>query len=335
MANISQKQIVDFLKTIQGQQIHIDSIMKEFQIDPQYRAQLRAILSRCYKEKIAKPSGAKDGWIKVLRKVEPVRWWEANESAYFDLSFPYGHEDNSKFGFEKLFKISPGDLIVIGGVSNFGKTAMALNILGENIDKAPCMLMGNEYTTLDGMPSPKFKRRMKRMTWAEWMDGNNQPKFELLPVREDFEDYIQSNKINIMDWINLEGGKLYDIGKVFERIKEATGQGIAVAVLMKEEDAPLARGRGFTKDLADVYIVIDPYGEGESRLQLIKVKEPIGKVYNRHWAFSLVDGGANFHNIREIKRCSGCYGKGYTKQGKCSICWGKGYIELEEEFLNE
>jgi len=306
--------------------------MKDWQLAPEYRRQLRAVLSKIASSAdLIKPSGTRDGWIKVLRKIEPVRWWEADEKAYFELSFPRGHEDNSGFGFEKLFKISPGDLIVIGGVSNFGKTAMALNILAENMDKFTCVLMGNEYTTLDGMPSPKFKRRMMRMTWAEWMDGNNQPKFELLPVRSDFEDYIQPNKANIIDWINLEGGKLYEIGKVFEDIKEAVGQGVAVAVLMKEEDATLARGRGFTKDLADIYMVIDPYGELESRLQFIKVKEPTGRVYNRHWAFRLIDGGANFCDIREIKRCPRCYGKGYTKQGKCDTCFGKGYKELGDE----
>lgn len=330
MANITQKQIVDFLKLIRGRQIHIDNIMKEFQLEPSCRSQVRAVLSRCVDDKLAKPSGARDGWYKVLREIKPVRWWEADESAYFDLTFPWGHEDNSSFGFEELFRISPGDLIVIGGVSNFGKSATALNILGENIDKHSCLLMGNEYTTLDGMPSPKFKRRMLRMTWAEWMDGNGQPKFDLLPVREDFEDYIQPNKVNIIDWINLEGGRLYDIGKVLEDIKGAVGQGIAVAVLMKEKGAELPRGRGFTKDLADILFNIDPYGENESRLSFEKVKEPTGKVYNRHWAFRIVDGGANFHDIREIKKCPACYGRGYTKTGKCQACFGKGYKELND-----
>lgn len=327
MANITQKEIVDYLKLLRGREIHLDTIMKDYQLEPQYRRQLRTVLSRLTGT-LVKPSGAKDGWFKVLREVKPVRWWEADERAYFDLPFPCGHEDNSSFNFESLFKISPGDLIVIGGVSNFGKTAMALNILGESIDRYDCVLMGNEYTTLDGLPSPKFKRRMMRMNWVKWMDGNNQPKFDLLPVREDFEDYVQPGKVNIIDWINLTD-QFYKIGKVFEDIKEAVGQGVVVAVLMKEEGADLARGKGFTKDLTDVYIVIDPYGEGESRLSFIKVKEPTGKVYNRHWAFGLVGGGANFHNIREIKKCYACYGRGYTKQGECSLCFGKGYTEIE------
>lgn len=328
MANITQKQIEDLLRSIRGQRIHIDSIMKEFQLDPQFRKQLRSIISRLVLDKLCKPSGGRDGWYKVLREVKPVHWWEADESSYFNLTFPWGHEDNSSFDFEELFRISPGDLIVIGGVSNFGKSATVLNILGENINKYPCILMGNEYTTLDGMPSPKFKRRMLRMTWAEWMDGNGQPRFDLLPVKEDFEDYIQPNKINIIDWINLEGGKLYDIGKVLEGIKTAIGQGLAIAVLQKEKGAELARGRGFTKDLADIYLVIDPYGETESRLQFEKVKEPKGKVYNRYWAFKLIDGGANFHDIREIKKCLKCYGRGFTKIGKCDNCFGKGFLEM-------
>lgn len=327
MANITQKQIVDFLKSIRGQRIHIDSLMKEFNLEATNRSQLRAVLSRCVEDKLAKPSGARDGWFKVLRDVQPVRWWDANEGEYFDLSFPCGRQDGSSFGFEGLIAVSPGDLMVIGGVSNFGKSATVLNILGENVDKHPCVLMGNEYTALNGVPSPKFKRRMKRMAWVDWMDGNGQPKFDLLPVKEDWEDYIQPNKVNIIDWINLTDN-FYIIGKILEDIKTSIGSGVAIVVLQKKKDADTARGGDFSKDLADIYMIIDPYGE-ESRITLEKVKEPKGKVYNRHWAFRIVDGGANFQNIREIEKCYKCYGRGYTKMGKCDACSGKGFMELD------
>lgn len=300
------------------------------QVDPLSYPQLRKIMHDLVKERGIKPSGNHDGIYRTIKEVKSVRWQEADETKYFDLIYPMGHGgDESCFGFEDLISLSEGDLIVIGGVSNAGKSAVVLNLLGENIDKHECILMGNEYTTLDGKPSPKFKRRMMRMDWADWMDGDGNAKFELLPIRENFEDYIQAGKLNMIDWINLTD-QFYKIGKILEDGKVAVGDGLLVAVLQKGEGVDLARGKDFTKDLADLYITIDFYGETESRLTVGKVKEPKARITGRSWAFRIVDSGANLHNIREIRKCYACWGRGYTKQGRCDKCIGKGYIEIEE-----
>ncbi len=279
-------------------------------------------ISQVNKKPLLKQMGRR---YRVLQEIEPVRWWEAEDDEVFDFAFPWGHEDNTDFGFSDLMSIYPGDLIVISGVSNSGKSALALNILGENVDKHPCVLMGNEYTALDGQPSSKFKGRMMRMKWVDWFTENG-AKFDLLPIRSNFEDNIQPDKINIIDWINLTD-QFYQIGRIIEDIKAKIGKGVAIVVLQKEEDATLGRGKGFTRDMADAYFTVDPYGEWQGRLAIQKVKTPKGRVYNRHWAFSIVDGGANLHNIREIYKCHKCWGKGYTKNGKCIECEGFGYTE--------
>ena len=165
-----------------------------------------------------KPSGNRDGFYKVIAKVKPVKWWEADSSVYFDLRHPMGHKDNTAFRWDELLNISPGDLIVIGGVSNYGKSCLVLNYLAENIDLHDCLVMGNEYTTLDGIPSPKFKRRLDNMSWVKWFNGSSEPKFQLLPVRADFDSYVEKGKLNIIDWINMPENP-YLIGKVLEDIK--------------------------------------------------------------------------------------------------------------------
>jgi hypothetical protein len=239
-------------------------------VEPQGYAHLRKIISRCVQKRLIKPIDRRGNY-RVVKHIEPVKWWDADESEYFDLNFPWGHEDDTYFGFADYVKLSPGDLVIISGVSNTGKSALALNILAENVDKYPCVLMGNEYTTLDGEPSPKFKRRMLNMKWVQWHNGVN-PKFDLLPVRSDFEDYVRPGYLNIIDWINITD-QFYKIGKVLEDIKTGIGKGLAVVVLQKEEEATLGRGKGFTRDLADLYLTIDPFGDWESRLTVGKVKD--------------------------------------------------------------
>ena len=158
------------------------------------------------------------------------------------------------------------------------------------------------------------------------MNGDGTPKFDLLPIRENFEDYVERGKLNIIDWINLTD-QFYKIGKIFEDIKVAAGDGVAVAVLQKEEQQTLGRGKGFTRDLSDLYLTIDPLGEYQSRLTVGKVKDAKGWVTNRSWGFKIIDGGANLGGIREIKKCRNCWGKGYTNRGSCEDCLGTGWID--------
>ena len=167
------------------------------------------------------------------------------------------------------------------------------------------------------------------MNWVEWMvDGN--PRFTLLPVGSDYEDYIESDWQNIIDWISLPG-EYYLIDRVMKAIKDRVGNGVAVAVLQKNKGQEFAEGGQRSERYADVVLKIDPYGEKESILTIGKVKSPKGKSTGRTWAFSIVDYGANLYNIREVVRCPKCWGKGYIRSGqnniKCSGCQGKRFVD--------
>lgn len=321
----------DFLKTCEGRDVDLNYLRRELHIDPNSPADtnLRTLMSvNLAKERIVKPSGRKDGIYKVIKPVEPVKWWEAENSEPLNFLFPRSHEDLSEFGIEDIVEVFAGDFILISGVSNFGKTTIACNILGENLELMQSYLMGSEYTASDGKISPKFKRRMDRMKWVDWMkDGK--PRFQLYPVGSDYEDYIQSDAMNIIDWISLPG-EYYMIDYVMKTIKDRIGRGIGVGVLQKNKDNPNPEGGERAERYADIHLKIDPYGN-ESMLTLGKVKAPKGKATGRMWAFEIVDFGANILHIREIVRCNKCWGKGYLRSGqnnvRCDNCKGLKYID--------
>lgn len=326
--NLGQAEIAAYLELRRGREVHLDSIMKDLQIDPRDRGQLTAVIADLRKKRLIKPAGRRDGWYKVLLDIKPVKVAGVDATKFFDLSFPMSHRDaHSSFGFEDLFSVSEGDLVVIAGTSNVGKTALVLTLLGENITKHPCVLMGNEHTTSDGLIMPKFKRRLQNMNWASFFNGSGELTFSLLPVAEDYEDWVEAGKINIVDWISLDD-KLWLVGNTLDRIKKAVGKGVAVAVLQKKQGYTYAYGQEATEHYADVYMTIDPLGNFESRLTLGKIKEPKTRTKGRMWGFEIVDNGANLTNIREITKCFQCWGKGWTKSGKCEPCLGKGYIDL-------
>lgn len=324
--------LLEYLQTAYGKDVNLRDIRTFLKIEPGSKddQNLRVQMSSAMvARRIIKPSGRNDGIYRVIAPVESVKWWLDNgDESPLGFRFPRCYEDNTEFGIENLVEIFAGDLILISGMSNYGKTCVAISLMGENLDLMPAILMGSEYTASDGKISPKFKRRMNRMNWVEWVkDG--QPRFQLLPVGSDYEDYVAPDQLNVIDWISLPG-EYYLIDRVLKSIKDRVGNGVAIAVLQKNKGAEFGEGGERTQRYADVELLIDAYGS-ESMLTIGKVKSPKDKATGRMWAFSIVDYGANLRNIREIVKCPKCWGKGYigsqNAYKRCDICSGLKFID--------
>ena len=337
MGEITTNTIKEYLELARGRDISLDKMRMDLQIDRGSKSweTIRKILHRFATQplenstqRLVKPSGRNDGIYTVLTPVEPVRWWEDEQPIDpIEFKFPRSYEDESSFGIEEFAEVFAGDMILISGASNFGKTTLAISIMGENLTLMPANLMGSEYTAANGKMSPKFKRRMGRMKWVDWITEDNQPRFQLLPVGSDYEDYVEMDKLNVIDWISLNG-EYYLIDRVMKSIKDRVGKGVAVVVLQKNKSSEFGEGGERTERYADVSLMIDPFGENESLLTIGKVKSPIGKATGRTFAFEIVDYGANLLNIREVRKCRNCWGKGWKSGVICPTCQGKKYVAL-------
>jgi len=71
-------------------------------------------------------------------------------------------------------------------------------------------------------------------------------------VKSDYVEHIVPDKINIIDWINIDSGEHYMIGSILEGIKRQLGRGIAIVAIQKAEGATAGRGGQFTRDFADL-----------------------------------------------------------------------------------
>lgn len=261
--------------------------------------------------------------------VRLIPWVDADENSTIPIVWPYGHDeaDQSTFGFDGAVKISPKDVIVVAGVSNTGKTALAMNVLVDNMDLMPCTLMGNEYAPA------KFKARLSKMTWVNPLKEDGTPKFELIERHDRWKDIIRPDNLNIIDWINLSGSsghEFYGIGSIIEGIQSKLNQGVAVICLQKQGDHELGIGGGFTEHLSSLYLSIDFNHDKSLRLTVRKAKvwegrNPNGEMYG----FSLVESGTQFHNIHKIVKCPDCHSSGYkSKGGVCENCGGSGYTDI-------
>jgi len=329
MEEITTAEIRAFLDQIQGKEITLKELRSEFNIQSGTKSfdLVRNIMFRLAEQKIIKPTGKKNGAYKVILQVKPVQIFgvQRERRPPVDLIFPKDFDTGMEMDFAEDVIVREGDLILISGLSNYGKTTLAMNFCGENIDKHP-VLMGNEFVDPLGEPVPRFLNRLDSMKWVEWADENGNDKFTLLPVRDDYAEHIVKDKINIIDWINIETGEHYMIGTVMDGLKRNVGRGVVIATIQKAEGAQAGRGGQFTKDFADLELLIDKLGKSGILLTIGKVKEHNKPVMGKTYGYS-IHKGVQILRFREVKRCTKCHGKGFTSQGgECSECIG-GYID--------
>ena len=317
--------VKEYLQDVQGKEVTLDSLRSELRIDPASSSwhSIRKLMLDLTTQKIVKPSGRRDGIYKVIQQVKPVQVFGRTRKPPIKLSFPKDYNTTDELHFARDIIVREGDLVLISGRSNYGKTALCLNFCAENIDLHP-VLMGNEYTTLDHEPSPRFMNRLDNMDWVDWSNGNGEDKFMLLPVYDDYAEHIVKDRINIIDWINIESGEFYLISKIMEDIKRALGKGIGIIAIQKAEGASAGRGGQFTKDFSDVEILLDGYNKEEILMTLGKVKESHKRLSGKAYAFGL-QSGVKITDFRELKKCT-CY-NGFRGQKKCADCGGTGYTD--------
>jgi hypothetical protein len=308
-----------WLELHKGETFDLDLICRQLQItERENRHYVSQKLS--YEVQVGKLEKSNRIYRYINKDKDIIDWYNSNIEETINIKFPKGR-DGTKFGFDGCVCISPGDIIVVAGVSNMGKTTFAQNFLWENMDNFPCVLMGNEYTPV------KFKRRISRMTWNNPLKEDGKPKFELIRRLDNWSDIIEPDKITIIDWISLPANELYNIGHVIQGIQSKVGNGIALIVLQKDESSNLGRGRAFSEELASLYLTID-----KGRMTVRKAKEWFEHDPNREvYGFDITNGGVEFRNIQPLIKCSYCKGTGQYKGGECFICHGSGYVDKEND----
>lgn len=310
--------VEQWIENHKGETFDLDTVYRQLQVfNRENRNYITIILSKLVHKNILEKNN------KIYRYIDNtckyIDWVNADSGDVLNIRWPYGIKDNSKFGFDGRAIISSGDVVVVAGTSNMGKTAFCMNLLWENMDTYPCTLMINEY-------SPgKFNRRAGKMDWKTPQNGDGASKFELIERHHSWKDIIRPDNINIIDWINM-GKDFYQIGQTLEGIQSKLNKGVAVISLQKAEGKDLGIGGQFSEHPTSLYLLVD-----YQRMTIRKAKEwkqwnPNGKIYG----FEIIDEGTKFHNIRQIIKCKQCWGSGHTKGGECDKCQGTGYVDADE-----
>jgi len=328
MAEIDIQTVRELLSGHEGQTVTLDWVRSELQVVKGTRSweRVREMMPELRGKKLVKPTG-RQGEFKIIRQVERVNVYESQRKPPIELFFPRDFETGQELPFFRDIVFYEGDLVLITGFTNKGKTGLIMNWVAELIEFNP-VLMGNEFTDVDMKAKPRFLDRLDKMDWVEWSNGNGEDKFELYPVQEDFAEHVVKDRINFIDWID-NSGDYSKASQILRDAKLAIGKGILVAVLQMNPGVGHAMGGYQTQHYVDCEIQLDNFGDMKDEILLTvgKVKQATKPVMGKTYNFYL-QNGVKIMNFHEVVKCRGCGGTGKTGKNRetdCDRCYGVGW----------
>lgn len=163
----------------------------------------------------------------VDRSIEFMNFADADIENTVDLRLPLGLHSKTN--------IYPKGVVVVAGVSGMGKTLFALNAIAENMGRFPCFYFNSE------MGPEALKKKLSHFPipiaeWAKHMKVIDAWDFNNIP------DKVQPDAFNVVDYLEPEGDKPYNIHGVISAITRRLNKGTALICIQKKPGASMGTG---------------------------------------------------------------------------------------------
>ncbi len=272
----------------------ITSIFRELHfVTNSEKSAVRVALHRMVKDGFLARDGKKDGiYRKIEHECDEIDWKSAPTDP-MDIYLP--------MDLHNLVNIYPGNVIVVAGKSNAGKTAWMFDAAKGNQDRYPVHYFTSE---MGGTETRVRLTKHEGITDDEW-------KFKLYERSSNFSDVMRKDCINIIDYLEV-GDEFYKVGSIIKDIWDKLGLGLAFIALQKNAGAELGRGGAFGTEKPRLYLSVD-----DGIIKIVKAKNwkggqnPNGMVRR----FKLV-GGWKFLPDAEWHYPESEDGDGYRKRGE-------------------
>lgn len=223
------------------------------------RANLRQILYRLAQEKIIERNPIRDGVFRMVTQDIQALDWKNAPVKPVEFHFLFGLTDD-------LVEIFPGNIIVLAGNSNTGKTAAMLNLIKLNQDIWDTHFFSNE------MGETELKLRLDKFgSDIKW-------NFKAYERSSNYEDVIVPNGLNLIDYMEISD-TFYSIASKLRRIHDKLEDGLAVIAIQKSPYKDLGRGADFGTEVPRLYLTME---SGKMRIVKAKnwkgIKNPNGLV---------------------------------------------------------
>jgi len=206
------------------------------------RAKVRVILSRLAKEGVIERIPKKNGWYrKVDTECEEMDFLNASVEST-DIWLP--------FSLNRMVEIMPGNIIVVAGEPNAGKTGLLLNIAKYNMEK-----FGVQYFNSE-MGASELRKRLENFNDVPLSFWKGMKAYER---SGNFADAIKSGKgnINIIDFLEIHDN-FYEVGGMLADIHDKLKGAIAIVALQKNKGADTGLGGFRSLEKPRLYLSVSP-----------------------------------------------------------------------------
>jgi hypothetical protein len=246
--------------------------------DPKSKENRRKILLRLRDKGIIEPHPKLNKQFRFINtRITSLEFKTASNTGVLPLKWP--------MGIEKRVNLFPGNIAVVAGSPNAGKTALLLNLIHLNQDTFPIYYFCSE------MGAVELRDRLGQfpsMAIEDW-------KFQAVERSGGFADVIVPDCVNIIDYLEMTT-ELYEVNTHLTAISHKLGSGIAIVALQKKQGAQYGRGQEFGLEKPKLYLSMD-----RGKLQIIKGKSWATKNVDPHGleiGFKIV-GGCQFEITRD------------------------------------
>jgi len=253
---------------------------------------IRQSFKRYAEQGVIEKVGTKDG---VYRRVE-------KDLAFIDFSEPDEEENEfivkMPFNLGEIVDIFAGNIILIGGEYNAGKTTFLLNILRMNKNKVPLRYISSE------MGKKEFKRRFRGFYGIAPDFWKNDAMTDYVKRSHSFSAVIRPKALNIIDYLEFPRGDYTQGAELLTQIHDKLEGGVAVVAIQKKEGTRLPRAGDLVMEKPRLVITLTKAGKDEDTTEgvaeILKAKFPkAGKLDGKRLKFEIVEYGSTFKVLRD------------------------------------
>lgn len=191
---------------------------------------------------------------KINQDVEVIDWKNAQDKEY-PIRWP--------LGLDELVKLYPGNVVVLAGASNTGKTSWCLELIRLNQEKHTVSYFNSEMAAAE--------LRLRLAMFSKDVITLDKWNFRAVERSSNFADVIDPEGFNIIDFMEVYDD-FWKVGGWIRDIHARLKNGIAVIMIQKKsstkkEQQKYARGGELTIEKPRLYLAMD-----RGRLEIVKAK---------------------------------------------------------------